>query len=72
MIEHLVQLIDRHCRNGILVDANLLLVLVLGRLDKNRIPKFERTSTYDIDDYYLLELIVGRFSKLLITPHVLT
>src|SRR5215471_13297052 len=72
MIEELRRLIDRHRQHGILVDANLLLLLVVGRFDEQRIGRFERTRDFVLEDFRLLELIVRQFSKILSTPHVLT
>lgn len=72
MIGEVDRLIKLHRQNGILIDANLLLLLVVGRLDRRRISTFERTSAFAIEDFKLLELIVRQFSRILSTPHVLT
>jgi len=72
MLEEALRLIKLHRRTGILIDANLLLLLVVGRFDQKRILTFERTSAFTIEDYLLLEMIVRQFSKLLTTAHVLT
>jgi len=72
MRDEALRLINRHRRTGILIDANLLLLLVVGRFDQQRILTFERTSAFMIEDYRLLEVIVRQFSKILTTAHVLT
>src|SRR5260370_39822148 len=72
MIDEFLRLVDRHRQNGILVDANLLLLLVVGRFDEQRIQRFERTRDFVIEDFRLLEAMVRPFSRILSTPHVLT
>lgn len=72
MIEEFLRLVRRHRQNGILVDANLLLLLVVGRFEEQRIQRFERTRGFVSEDFRLLEKIVQQFSKILSTPHVLT
>ena len=72
MIEEWRRLVRLHRNNGVLVDANLLLLLAIGRFNKSLIPGFERTSNFLIDDYHLLESLVRQFSRIISTPHVLT
>lgn len=66
------ELIERHRDNGLLIDANLLVLYLVGRTNKNRIPTFKRTQQYTIKDFELLDLLTRRFRKLITTPHVLT
>jgi hypothetical protein len=61
MIEEFLRLVDRHRQNGILVDANLLLLLVVGRFDERRIQRFERTRDFVIEDFRLLDAMVRPF-----------
>jgi hypothetical protein len=65
-------LIEKHKGKGVLVDANLLVLLLIGRLDRRRIPAFKRTQAFTIEDYELLERLIARFGKLIATPHVLS
>jgi hypothetical protein len=65
-------LIEKHRSNGLLIDTNLLLLYVVGRTNKNRIPNFKRTQKYTIEDFELLTDLVGQFRVLITTPHVLT
>jgi rRNA-processing protein FCF1 len=65
-------LIEKHRRAGLLIDANILLLLFVGRMDPRRIPRFKRTAAYSILDYDLLKKLVRRFAKILTTAHVLT
>ena len=66
------ELVDKHRANGLLIDANLLVMYLVGRTNKDRIPTFKRTQQYTIDDFELLDLLTAEFQKLVTTPHVLT
>jgi hypothetical protein len=57
---------------AVLTDANLLLLSIVGSIDKSLIPKFDHTSKYSAEDYDLLNAILLRASELLTTPHILT
>jgi hypothetical protein len=66
------QIFERHVGKNILLDSNLLLVLLAGKLDERLFGSFKRIARYTLEDYELLEQLVGKFSVLLTTPHVLT
>jgi rRNA-processing protein FCF1 len=66
------RLIEKHRAGGLLIDANLLLLLFVGRTNPDRIAKFDRTHAYDISAYELLEKTVSMVRRTLTTPHVLT
>ena len=55
----------------LLVDANLLVLLVVGTVNRDRIEKFKRTSRYTNADYDLLLRMLNRFATLYTVPHVL-
>jgi hypothetical protein len=38
------ELISKHRTNGLLVDANLLVLYLVGKTNKRRIPAFKRTQ----------------------------
>jgi hypothetical protein len=65
-------LISKHRTNGLLVDANLLILYLVGKTNKRRIPVFKRTQQYTIEDFDLLEILVSQFETLISTPHLLT
>lgn len=65
-------LIEKHQAQGVLVDTNLLLLFLVGTVNKRRIPKFKRTQDYTIEDFDLLKSLIGWFGKLITTPHVLS
>jgi len=67
-----VRLIEKHRRNGLLIDANLLLLLVVGKTSEARIAKFKRTQQYTVEHFRLLRDLVDRFQPVVTTPHVLT
>ncbi len=67
------RLIEKHSRSGLLVDSNLLLLLLVGRTEPERVELFKRTKDrLNRGDYDLLETFVERFSRVLTTAHILT
>jgi hypothetical protein len=65
-------LIEKHRAKGVLVDANLLVLLLVGRVNRRWIPASKRTQNFTIEDSELLERLVAWFGKLFATPHVLS
>ena len=59
-------------RFTVLVDANILLLLVVGSTDRSRIGSMSRTKQYSADDYDIARSIVERFRSTVTTPHVLS
>lgn len=57
---------------SVLVDANLLLVWVVGTVDRTLIARFKRTRAYNADDFDLLVEVIASFRDIVVTPHVLT
>lgn len=51
-------------RNGLLIDTNLLVLLLIGLVNPARIETFKRTRQYTRADYDLLINAVSRFSDL--------
>ena len=66
------QLLSEYRGHGVLVDANLLLLYVVGAYDVDHIERFKRTSTFVADDFYLLDRLLGRFETIVTTPPILT
>jgi hypothetical protein len=55
------------------VDANLLLLLVVGATSRDYIEKHKRLrDTYTKDDYDLLVKMIGQYSNIIVLPNVLT
>jgi hypothetical protein len=67
------EILDRYSRNGILIDTNLLILLLIGSLDKNAISTHSRTRAYCPADYDLLcTFIKSSKGPMLTTPNILT
>jgi hypothetical protein len=74
MSSYVEVLIDRYIAKGILIDANLALLYLVGCHDKRLIGdgKYNKLSKYVVDDYELLVRLKRVFKKAVTTPHVLT
>jgi hypothetical protein len=67
-------LIDRYKAKGILIDANLALLYLVGSYDLRLVGdgKYKKLSKYNTEDYHLLFGLKNVFKKAVTTPHVLT
>jgi hypothetical protein len=65
-------LIEKHRAKGVLVDTNLLVLLLVGVVNRRRILQFKRTQDFTIEEFDLLAELVKWFGKLIATPHVLS
>jgi hypothetical protein len=52
-----------------LLDANLLVLLVVGAIDRAWIAKHKRTERFAAGDFDLLLEVLGKFNKVESTPH---
>jgi rRNA-processing protein FCF1 len=66
------QLVAQYKSKGVLIDTNLLLLLVVGAYDPERISRFKRTDKFTADDFYTLAAFFNSFDRVVTTPHVLT
>lgn len=57
--------------DGLLVDANLLILYTVGLVRPDRIDGFKRTSRYDRDSFELLARVMARFKKIYTVAHVM-
>lgn len=64
-------LLSRHRHKGALIDANVLLVYPVGKLDPRRLASFDHTAQY-AGSYPLIARLVAWFSVLYTTPNILT
>jgi hypothetical protein len=72
MLTLLEDMIRRHRGSGILVDANLLVVFLVGAAcGRNAVSEFKRTRAYSPNDFDLLVGILSKFVRLIVTPSVL-
>jgi hypothetical protein len=56
----------------VVLDANLLVLLVAGRLDRALIGRHRNLSDYDEDGFDLLDETLSQYSKIVLTPNSLT
>ncbi len=56
----------------ILLDANILLLLLIGSFERWRIGNFKRTAAFSELDFDVLVGFLRAFSKIVTTPHILT
>jgi hypothetical protein len=74
MNEYAADLLQRFGPKGALVDANLLLLLLVGSYDRGLVGVngFKRVAQYTLDDFAALILLLKQFRIPVTTPHVLT
>jgi hypothetical protein len=65
------RLIQKHHRNGILVDTNLLLMWIVSSTDIRLVGR-NRTDRYTADHFQTLNEFLARFRQVVTTPHILT
>lgn len=57
---------------AILVDANLLVLLIVGLESPAHISRHKRTRQYSISDFALLKSVIIDYDNIAATPHILT
>lgn len=70
--EFLDGLISKYGNKGVLIDANLLLMYLLGSYDLAAMRAFKRTQQYSREDWQMMERLTRRFKKMVTTPNVIT
>ena len=68
----LQQMIDIHRTNGLLIDTNLLLLLVIGTMRRDLIGSFKRTQAYRQAEFQRVVDIRKQFTRHWTTPNILT
>ena len=58
--------------NGYFIDANLLLLLVVGNANPSAIARHRRLQEFTPDDYYMLIDLISQVQQVLVTPNTLT
>jgi hypothetical protein len=61
-----------YASQGLLLDTNIALLLVVGDHDPALLPKFKRTAKFAPEDYATLRRILSRFKAVVTTPAILT
>lgn len=60
-------------KDGLLIDANLLLLMIIGGVDEGRyIEKSKRLGAFCIEDYRDLWELVKGYKEIFITPYIAT
>lgn len=59
-------------RRGIFIDANLLVLLVVGATDQELIPKHRRLRRFMVEDYERLIELIRQAGQVFLTPNTLT
>ena len=66
-------LLRKHRGKGVLVDANLLVLLLVGTVNRRRLGDFKRTQSFTAEDFDLLRKLIAHLGpRMLATPHVLS
>ena len=65
-------LIEKHRAKGALIDANLLVLYLVGKTNKRRSRDSTPGDDFVIEDLDLLERLIGYLGKVITTPHILT
>lgn len=59
-------------RPDYVLDANLIVLLVVGLTDPNEIGRHKRLSGYDVRDFEILKSVLLGASRIIFTPNALT
>ena len=55
------------------MDTNLLVLLLIGRVNTGRIARFKRTQDFTVEDFGMLHSLIEWFGEpMYVTPHVLS
>ena len=65
-------LVAKYRKRGMLVDSNLLVAYVIGKLDIRFLSECRATKSFVPEDFDLLNNLFRRFDRLVTTPHILT
>jgi len=72
MTDYDSQIFNKYRNKGIIVDANLLLILYVGFVKRELIGKNKKTTNYTPIDFDLLSNFVSKFTIRVTTPNILT
>jgi hypothetical protein len=54
------------------LDANLVMLLIVGLADENVVPKYKRTRAYSVEDFRLLLEIIASYAEIAVVPNALS
>ena len=66
------EIFQRFRGKPILLDANLLLLYLIGTFQRERIPVFKRTASFTMLEFDQLVSLLTQFRIIVTTPHILT
>ena len=72
MTNSIIDLIAKYYTKGIIIDTNILLLQLVGAVNRERITRFKRTAQFTPEDYDILVGLVKNFQKVVVTPNILT
>lgn len=72
MIELVRPYIEKFRESGLLLDANVFVLWIVGTFNTRLIAEHKRTRDYEETQFHVLDLLISGFDRLLVTPHVLT
>ena len=58
--------------SALFIDANLIVLLVVGLVGRDLIARHKRTKTFAVEDYDRLSRAISRVGELRVTPNTLT
>ena len=56
----------------VVVDANLLVLLIVGLASESYITRHKRLKAYSVADYRLLRTLISAYSQIIVTPNTMT
>jgi hypothetical protein len=71
-MDDIIKLVAKYRNKGVLVDTNILVLLFVGATNRDRIAQFKRTQQFIPADYDTLNQVLQGFSKIVVTPNILT
>ena len=57
---------------GYFIDANLLVLLIVGRVGEESLAKHSRLQQFVVEDYRILRNLLDRIEQVFVTPNTLT
>lgn len=63
---------NKYLKSGIILDSNILLLLVVGRINPKLIKDNNCLSKYNEEMFSELNAFISIFKKIIVTPHILT
>lgn len=64
--------VDSYLPRGLFLDANLIVLLVVGAISRHLVARHKRTNAYTARDFDLLVEFAGQFQRRVTTVNVLT